>query len=235
MTTDNAQSTPRCPTLSALEARVLGVLIEKEKTTPDVYPLTLNSLTAGCNQKTSRDPVMSVSESEVQGVLDELRSRLLVLESYGASGRVLRYAHNFGKYYALPAASVALLAVLALRGAQTVSELRANCERLYRFDDASSVEAYLEELAQRASGALACRLPKQPGSREHRWAHLLCGEVSLPAGARASDDGTGDGLTQRVERLECEVGELRAEIARLSELRAEIARLSALCAALPRA
>lgn len=213
------QAKPTCPALTALEARVLGVLVEKEKTTPDVYPLTLNSLTSGCNQKTSRDPVMSVSESEVQATLDDLRGRLLVIESYGASGRVLRYAQNFGKVYALPAASVALLAILALRGAQTVSELRANSERLYRFDDASSVEAYLDELAQRANGALAVRLPKQPGSREYRWAHLLCGEVSLPAATRAPvDERAPDGLSERVERLEHELAELRAEVARLSAL-----------------
>ncbi len=220
------QAKPTCPPLTALEARVLGVLVEKEKTTPDVYPLTLNSLTAGCNQKTSRDPVMSVDESEVQATLDALRSRLLVIESYGASGRVLRYAHNFGKVYALPAASVALLAVLALRGAQTVSELRANSERLYRFDDASSVEAYLEELAQRATGALAVRLPKQPGSREHRWAHLLCGEVGLPAATRDPADGAApDGLSERVERLEREVADLRVKIAELAET-AELAALT---------
>ena len=216
---NQAHTQPSSTPLTALEARVLGVLVEKEKTTPDVYPLTLNSLTAGCNQKTSRDPVMSVGESEVQATLDALRSRLLVIESYGASGRVLRYAHNFGKVYALPAASVALLAVLALRGTQTVSELRANCERLYRFDDASSVEAYLEELAQRATGALAVRLPEQPGSREHRWAHLLCGEVSLPAATREpSDERAPDGLNERVERLERELAELRAEVAELAAL-----------------
>ena len=213
----NQDKPPSAP-LSALEARVLGVLVEKEKTTPDVYPLTLNSLTAGCNQKTSRDPVMSISESEIQATLDGLRSRLLVIESYGASGRVLRYAHNFGKVYALPAASVALLAILALRGAQTVSELRANSERLYRFDDASSVEAYLDELAQRGSGALACRLPKQPGSREHRWAHLLSGEVDLPAapGSQTAEHTTS--LSARVEQLERELAELRTELARLSAL-----------------
>src|SRR5664279_3635940 len=168
------------PALTLLEARILGVLVEKEKITPDAYPLTVNSLFSGCNQKTSREPVMSVSESEAQAALEELRSRLLVLETYGASGRVLRYAQNFGKCYGLPAASVALLAILMLRGAQTVSALRANCERLYHFDDASSVEAYLEELAVRGSGALVIKLPKQAGSREHRWVHLLCGEPSLP-------------------------------------------------------
>ena len=201
------------PALTPLEARLLGVLVEKEKTTPDTYPLTLNSLTAGCNQKTSRDPVMSVGESEIQAALDDLRGRLLVLETYGASGRVLRYAHNFGKCYGLPAASVALLAILMLRGAQTVSELRANCERLYRFDDASTVEAYLEELAARASGALVRKQPKQPGSREHRWTHLLCGDTSPAASA---EDRPASSLELRVERLEQEISELRAELRTLT-------------------
>lgn len=205
---------PALPALTPLEARLLGVLIEKEKTTPDAYPLTLNSLAAGCNQKSSRDPVMSVAESEIQSALDELRGRLLVIESYGASGRVLRYAQNFGKCYGLPAASVALLAVLMLRGAQTVSELRANCERLYRFDDASSVEAYLEELGERASGALVRKQPKQPGSREHRWAQLLCGDA--PASAAAEEDLQTSDLEQRVARLEQEVSELRAELRALA-------------------
>jgi uncharacterized protein YceH (UPF0502 family) len=200
-------------TLSFLEARILGVLIEKEKTTPDAYPLTLNSLTAGCNQKSARDPVTSVSDSEVQAALEDLRGRVLVLETYGASGRVLRYAHNFGRVYGVPAASVALLAVLILRGAQTISELRANSERLYRFDDASSVEAYLEELASRSSAPLVTRLPRQAGAREQRWAHLLCGAAALPKEAarrQAVPDDTG--LEERVARLELEVAELRAAI-----------------------
>ena len=108
------------PPLSPVEARILGVLVEKEKVTPDAYPLTLNSLVSGCNQKTSRDPVMDLVESELQAALEELRSRSLVLENYGASGRVLRYTQNFGKVYGLPQASVAMLSVLALRGPQTV-------------------------------------------------------------------------------------------------------------------
>jgi uncharacterized protein YceH (UPF0502 family) len=208
------------PALSLLEARLLGVLVEKEKTTPDAYPLTLNSLAAGCNQKSSRDPVMNVSESEIQSALEELRGRLLVLETYGASGRVLRYAQNLGKCYGVPLASVALLAILMLRGAQTVSELRANCERLYRFDDASSVEAYLEELAARSSGALVIRLPKQPGSREHRWVHLLCGPANLPADhepAGAGEAGHNAALEERIARLEHEVSELRALIDQIAE------------------
>lgn len=205
------------PALSPLEARILGVLVEKEKITPDAYPLTLNSLASGCNQKTSRDPVMAASESEIQAALEELRGRVLVLETYGASGRVLRYTQNFGKCYGLPQASVALLAILMLRGAQTVSELRANCERLYRFDDASSVEAYLEELAARSSGALVLKLPRQPGSREQRWVHLLCGEASLPAEepkGRSANASTSGALEERVARLELEVAELRALISR---------------------
>ena len=206
------------PDLSPLEARILGVLVEKEKTTPDTYPLTLNSLAAGCNQKTSRDPVMSVSESEIQGALEELRGRLLVMETYGASGRVLRYAHNFGKCYGVPAGSVALLAVLMLRGAQTVSELRANCERLYRFDDASSVEGYLEELATRTAGALVLKLSKQPGEREHRWVHLLCGAVIVAESAVRPNVGGGDNaaLEERHTRLEQEVADLRVELAQLA-------------------
>ena len=206
------------PALTLLEARILGVLVEKEKTTPDAYPLTLNSLSSGCNQKSSRDPVMNASESDIQAALEELRSRTLVLETYGASGRVLRYAQNFGKCYGLPLASVALLAILMLRGAQTVSELRANCERLFHFDDASSVEAYLEELAARSSGALVIRLAKQPGSREHRWVHLLCGEAAMPAvmeEARQADSATRAELEERVAQLEQKVAALQAAISQI--------------------
>jgi len=207
------------PELTLLEARILGVLVEKEKTTPDTYPLTVNSLVAGCNQKSSRDPVMNVSESELQSSLEELRARLLVIESYGASGRVLRYAQNFGKCYGLPQASVALLSILMLRGPQTVSELRANCERLYRFDDASSVEAYLEELAERSSGALVCKLPKQPGSREYRWAHLLSGAPVLPLETEVSRAGD----TNRLGELEARVAQLEQTLADVQALVSKLA------------
>lgn len=202
--------------LTIIEARILGVLVEKEKTTPDVYPLTLNSLSAGCNQKTARDPVLSLNDSEIQTALENLRRRLLVIESYGASGRVLRYAQNFGKVYGLPAASVALLATLILRGPQTVSELRANSERLYRFDDASSVEAYLEELAQRPASALCQKLPKQAGSREHRWTHLLCGKTALSTAGNSTgmpqESLSIDELAEKVRRLEDEVAELKQRL-----------------------
>lgn len=200
------------PLLTSTEARVLGVLIEKSKTTPDVYPLTVNSLVAGCNQKTSRDPVMNLTEAEVQATLEELRGRALIMESYGASGRVLRYAHNFAKVYAVPSAAVDLLAVLMLRGPQTTSELRANCERLHHFADASAVEAYLDELAGRDSGPLVVRLARQPGAREPRWSHLLCGEPMLPAPREIAAGAEGSALaalTERVESLEQEVMALR--------------------------
>lgn len=195
--------------LSPIEARLLGVLIEKERTTPDAYPLTLNSLTAGCNQKTSRDPVMNLDEAEVQAALETLRRRNLVLETYGASGRVLRYAHNFTKTYGLPGPMVPLLAVLVLRGPQTASELRANCERLHRFADASAVAAYLEELAGRPQ-ALAVQLPRQPGAREPRWAHQLCGTVDLTAPQASAAPASG--LEARLAALENEVAELRQKL-----------------------
>jgi uncharacterized protein YceH (UPF0502 family) len=209
--------------LTPIEARMLGVLIEKAKTTPDVYPLTVNSLVAGCNQKTSREPVMNLTESDVQAGLEALRGRTLVIESFGASGRVLRYAHNFGKVYGVPSAAVDLLAVLMLRGAQTVSELRANCERLHHFADASAVEGYLEELAGREAGALVAKMAKQPGSREHRWTHLLCGEppaedarAAASGGDRRAEPENRSTLEARVARLEQEIAELRAALARLA-------------------
>jgi len=206
--------------LTPTEARVLAVLVEKEKTTPDQYPLSLNSLTAGCNQKTSRAPVMSLAESDVQAALEALRDRELVSDGYGSSGRVLKYSHHFTQGFKVPGAAVALLAVLMLRGPQTVNELRANCERLYPFADASSVEGYLEELAARPAGALARKLPRQPGAREQRWAHLLCGE---PALMESPDQPLSTDLSARVSQLEIEVAELRSQ---LDELRDELRQRS---------
>ena len=177
--------------LSLLEARVLGVLIEKAHTVPDSYPLSLNSLVSGCNQKTARDPVMNATDAEVQVAADALKALNLAFESSGS--RVSRYEHNLGRALALPSQSVALLAVLMLRGPQTSSELRANCDRLHRFADVSSVEAFLDELAARAEekgGALVVKLPRAPGAREARWSHLLCGAVdvsALPVAAQSED------------------------------------------------
>ncbi len=121
------------PALSLLETRVLGVLVEKQHTVPDTYPLTLLALTSGCNQKTSRDPILNASEAEVQAAIDHLKTLTLVVESSG--GRVMRYAHNVGRVLAIPTQAVALLAALMLRGPQTVGELRISCDRLHRFAD----------------------------------------------------------------------------------------------------
>ncbi len=211
--TRNEQPTPELQ-LGFLQARILGVLVEKERATPDVYPLTLNSLTTGCNQKSARDPIINATESEVQVALDQLRRQVLVLETYGASGRVLRYAHNAAKVYGLPSPSVALLAVLVLRGALTASELRASSERLYHFDDTASVEAYLDEMAIRSAGPLVCKLPKQAGARELRWAHLLCGPVATDKAPQAVVHRDPVSLLEeRVSQLEREVASLKERFA----------------------
>ncbi len=180
------------PELSLLEARILGVLVEKQHTVPDIYPLSLNALTAGCNQKTSRDPVLHASESEVQAGIDRLRGDSLVVESSG--GRVMRYAHNVERVLGLPSQAVALLAAMMLRGPQTVGELRINCDRLHRFADGSAVEGFLNELAERGAGALVVMLPRLPGARENRWMHLLSG---APADVPADVDSTGGDAARR--------------------------------------
>jgi uncharacterized protein len=210
------------PSLSAVEARVLGVLAEKQRTVPDTYPLTLNALVAGCNQKSSREPVMEVSDAQARQALDSLRALSLAIESSG--GRVLRYEHNLERVLQVPAPSAALLAVLMLRGPQTAGELRINCDRLHRFADISAVEGFLHELAQRPAGALVMELPRQPGSRENRWAHLLCGAPPaqahvVPTAAasvsRSHEDGDLALLSARVEALEQSVAQLHAQLAAL--------------------
>jgi hypothetical protein len=208
------------PALSLLEARVLGVLVEKQHTVPDTYPLTLNALVAGCNQKTSRHPILEASDAEAQAALDHLKSLSLVVESSG--GRVMRYAHNAGRVLGLPPQSVALLATLMLRGAQTAGELRINSERLHAFTDISAVEAFLEELAARPAGPLVRELPRLPGTRETRWAHLLSGEPDLAQAPAAAQPGPREAslgeiaaLKSNVDRLEGEVAELREKLARV--------------------
>lgn len=212
------------PPLSLLESRVLGVLVEKERTVPDTYPLTLNALLAGCNQKTSRNPVLDVGERELVEALDALRRHALIIESSG--GRTMRYAHNVKRVFGLPSQSVALLAMLALRGPQTAAELRAHCDRLERFADLSSVEGFLDELAARPQGALVALLPRQPGAREARWMHRLGGEPAPdtiadagPAMTAARAGGANPAATldlvERLLALEGRVAALEAELAGL--------------------
>jgi uncharacterized protein YceH (UPF0502 family) len=196
--------------LSLLETRVLGTLYEKGRTVPDSYPLSLNALVLGCNQKTSRNPVMEASDAEVQVAVDSLKSLNLVVESSG--GRVARYEQNLERVLQVPSQSAALLTVLMLRGPQTAGELRIGAERLHRFADISAVQGFLDELAARPSGALVVQLPRLPGARENRWAHTLSGEpaVETPAPQRQAPPDDLLDLKARVEQLETEVAELKA-------------------------
>jgi len=202
------------PVLSLLETRVLGVLVEKQHTVPDSYPLTLNALVSGCNQRNSRDPVMEATDTEVQATIDRLKNLSLVMESSGS--RVMRYSQNVGKVLAIPPQSVALLAALFLRGPQTAGELRINTDRLHKFGDILAVEGFLNEMAERSGGALVRELARAPGARETRWSHLLSGEPVIPA-ATASDSAASQSSVG--------VSELAAMNARIAALEATVARL----------
>ena len=204
--------------LTPMEARVLATLMEKARTVPDSYPLSLNALTLGCNQKTTRDPVMNLSDAEVLEALANLKERNLVRENSGS--RVTRFEHNFQRGIGVPEQSAVLLGVLMLRGPQTAAELRLNTERWYKFADISSVEGFLEELQDRSiekGGALVVKLAKAPGAREQRWAHLLCGPVDMApmAALRSLDRDSGVDTGERIERLEAEVAALRETVQRL--------------------
>jgi uncharacterized protein YceH (UPF0502 family) len=206
------------PVLSLLETRVLGVLVEKELTVPDIYPLSLNALTSGCNQKNNREPVMAATEAEVQAAIDRLKPLSLVIESSGS--RVMRYSQNVGRVLRVPSEAVAVLATLWLRGPQTAAEIRAASERLHRFADVSSVEGYLQQLAERAQdegGPLVVLLPRSPGSREPRWAHLLSGPVN--ASPEPGERGAvAEVSTHEVAALRAEVRRVSDEVAALREL-----------------
>jgi len=210
------------PALSLLETRILGVLAEKQHTVPDSYPLSLNALTLGCNQKTARDPVINASEGEVLAAIDTLKSLSLVFE--GSGSRVVRFEHNIGRRLGVPGQSVALLALLMLRGPQTAAELRAHTERLHRFADISAVEGFLDELAAHEP-PFVVKLTRAPGARESRWAHLLSGPVADVAPARAAGEAAGDDVLALSE-----VAALRAELQRqaaeLALLRGQVARLA---------
>ncbi len=215
--TPSPDSPPRTPQLNAIEARVLGTLMEKARTVPDSYPLTLNTLLLGCNQKTSREPLMELDEAQVATALDTLKPLGLVREVSG--GRTARYEHNVQRALGVPEQAAVLLGLLLLRGPQTAGELRLNAERWYRFADISSVEGFLDELQERAAekgGPLVVKLPRAPGAREQRWAHLLCGPVDEPAAGAAGRAGGASGNTlERLDLLEAEVAQLRATVQRL--------------------
>ncbi|CAN7620991.1 YceH family protein [Trinickia sp. LjRoot230] len=204
--------------LTPLEARVLGVLVEKQHTVPDTYPLSLNALTAGCNQKSARSPVMNVTEPEILTAIDALKHLSLVIES---SARVPRFEQNINRVLGIPSQASALLATLFLRGPQTAAELRLNSARLHSFADISSVEAFLEELAA-AEPPFVTKLRRAPGARENRWMHLLCGEVSDEpstneiSGQDAIEPRVSpselDDLRVKQMQLEAEVSRLRKQV-----------------------
>lgn len=209
--------------LTPLEARVLGVLVEKQATVPDTYPLSLNALVAGCNQKTARQPVIEATDAEVLTAVDGLKALSLVFE--GSGSRVVKFEHNAARVLGVPGAAVAILAVLMLRGPQTAAELRLNCERLHRFADISSVEGFLEELAAKEPPR-AVKLPRGPGEREARWAHLLCGEVAMPAVAAASTAADAAGGSVAAGELAALKAELARQAEDLAALRALVQRMA---------
>ena len=217
MTVNPSSEDAVAPLLTAIEARILGTLMEKARTVPDSYPLSLNSLMLGCNQKTSRDPLMTLDEAQLATALDNLLSRDLVRESTG--GRTAKYSHNFQRGIGVFEQSAVLLGLLLLRGPQTAGELRLNTERWYPFADISSVEGFLDELQERAAekgGPLVVKLPRAPGAREQRWAHLLCGPVSAQLAQDAAPRVTDGGdMADRMARLEDEVAVLRSAVSHL--------------------
>ncbi|MGA2001394.1 MAG: YceH family protein [Terriglobales bacterium] len=204
------------PVLNPMEARVLGALIEKDITTPDYYPLSLNALVNACNQKSNRDPVMSLDENAVRDALYSLNEKGLAGAVSSADSRVSKYEHRLQEKFNLARGETAILCVLLLRGPQTPGELRGRTERMFSFNDLSDVQAALQRLMQR-EGALAKALARQPGTKEARYAHLLCGEVE---GAEAASEAVVTSASLdggRITRLEIEVGNLKSEIADLRQ------------------
>src|SRR3990167_2044375 len=211
--------------LSITEARVLGTLMEKARSAPDASPLTLTSLQSGGNERSSREPVLSLTEGEIGEAIDGLRQLHMVVETSG--GRVTRYEHNVQRAVGVPEQSAVLLGMLVLRGPQTAGELRLNTERWYKFLDIASVDAFLEELQDRSpdkGGPLVVKLPRAPGAREQRWAHLLCGPVDAAALAASAAPGTSGAteeemitLARRVSALEDSLAQLQAQLQNLHE------------------
>lgn len=200
-------------TLTETEARILGSLVEKQLTTPEYYPLTLNALVNACNQKSSRDPVVSYSESTVSNALENLRDRNLVYVFYGSTSRVPKYKHMLPSVYELEPSDTAVIDVMLLRGPQTLGELRTRTERLYDFQNLGEVQETLDRLMRR-DDPLVVKLPVQPGQKEARFAHLLCGEVDVEAFAATvtAQRTHGSVDAERLQKLEEEVTTLRSEI-----------------------
>jgi uncharacterized protein YceH (UPF0502 family) len=225
---ENRDMTPTDPilpepiVLTLAEARVLGALVEKEATTPDYYPLSLNALINACNQRSNREPVMDLDEEAVRQALHGLEDKKLAGRARGADGRVTKYEHWLGEVFNFNRAETALICVLLLRGPQTPGELRGRTERMHRFEELTDVTAGLQKLMEREP-ALVAVLPRQPGTKESRYAHLLSGRVGAMAAAVAEtasvrhDEGEDAGHEERIAQLETTVRELRQEVAALRQ------------------
>jgi uncharacterized protein YceH (UPF0502 family) len=197
--------------LNEIEVRILGALIEKQLTTPEYYPLTLNALVAACNQKTNREPVTSYSEPEIQNTLDSLREeKNLVYVFYGSTSRVPKYKHILPQRFELDEPETAVMCVLMLRGAQTIGEIRDRTGRLYEFSGLGEVQETLDGLTKKEE-PLIVKLERQPGQKEARYAHLLSGEVIQMSFVSRSSAGNSDAQNERVEKLESELENLRSE------------------------
>ena len=197
--------------LSAVEVRVLGSLVEKEAATPEYYPLSLNALVAACNQKSNRDPVMSLDEDTVATAVDTLRATGLVLVTSGGEHRVRKYSHRLGEVFNFDRREQVLLCVLMLRGPQTIGELRGRSERLYTFDSLDAVEATLSRLMERTP-PLAAKLGRRPGEKEPRFAHLLAGEMELNEAEPARESPSHSSpVDERIARLETDLAELKRQ------------------------
>ncbi len=212
--------------LSPHEARVIGCLIEKEATTPEQYPLSLNALTNACNQKSNREPVLELDEATVQATLDELVKKHLVSEKSGFGSRVVKYQHRFfnsefgGKHFS--AQELGVVCVLLLRGPQTPGELRTRTNRLCQFQEVSEVETLLNRLMERDDGPYVARLPREPGKRESRYAHLFCGEVEMASSTPITTSRPSSGDDERITQLEQLVMELFEEVNQLRQQLDEI-------------
>lgn len=202
--------------LSETEARIVGALVEKQLTTPEYYPLTLNALVNACNQKNNREPVVAYDERTVTEALERLRDRNIVYVFYGSTSRVPKYKHMLPSIYELEPSEVAVMCVMMLRGPQTLGELRGRTDRLYEFSGLGEVQETLDGLMRRED-PLVVKLPVQPGQKEARFAHLLSGEIDVEALAAAQPTRShrGGGDPERMEKLEEEVASLRSEVERL--------------------
>lgn len=196
--------------MNEIEARIVGCLVEKQLTTPEYYPLTLNALVAACNQKTNRDPVTNYSQQEIERALDDLRDKNLVYVFYGSSSRVPKYKHMLPSVYELDERETALVSVLMLRGAQTVGELNQRTGRLYEFSGLQEIADTLDSLAKRDEPVVV-RLERQPGQKEARYAHLLSGEVSAELIASLHNVSASQPRADRIGELEREIENLRNE------------------------